>query len=169
RARSGRSVNTNELVRYLDDLLRTAEVPDDARALNGIQVEGGSEVTRVAVAVDAAERTIGEAVARGCDFLIVHHGLFWDGGVPLTGRRYRKVSALLAAGMALYSSHLPLDVHPQVGNNAVLARETGVSIRGSFGAYKGVELGVWGELEISREALAARLDDLLGCRIRVVA
>lgn len=161
-------MRTEELVRYLDDYLRTADVPDDARALNGLQVEGGSEVTRVGVAVDAAERTIREAVARGCDFLIVHHGLFWDGNVPLTGRRYRKVSALLGAGVALYASHLPLDVHPAVGNNAVLAARVGIEVRGSFGLYKGVEIGIWGDLEIGREALTARLDDLLGGRIRLV-
>ena len=171
RALGGRreaAVRTEELVRYLDDYLRTADVPDDARALNGLQVEGGSEVTRVGVAVDAAERTIREAVARGCDFLIVHHGLFWDGNVPLTGRRYRKVSALLGAGVALYASHLPLDVHPAVGNNAVLAARVGIEVRGSFGLYKGVEIGIWGDLEIGREALTARLDDLLGGRIRLV-
>jgi dinuclear metal center YbgI/SA1388 family protein len=161
-------VETAKLVRYLDEYLRTAECPDDARALNGLQVEGGSEVTRVGVAVDAAERTIREAAARACDFLIVHHGLFWDGNQPLTGRRYRKVGALFRAGMALYSSHVPLDVHPVVGNNAVLATRLGVAVRGSFGGYKGVEIGVWGDLEIGREALAARLDDLLGCRIRFV-
>lgn len=161
-------MKTAELVRYLDDYLRTADVPDDGRALNGLQVDGGAEATRVGVAVDAAERTIREAGSRGCDFLIVHHGLFWDGNVPLTGRRYRKVSALLRAEIALYSSHLPLDVHPEVGNNAVLARALGIEIRGGFGSYKGVDIGVRGDLAITREALAARLDDLLGCRIRLV-
>lgn len=161
-------MKTAELVRYLDDYLRAAEVPDDSRALNGLQVEGGPEVSRVGVAVDAAERVIREAVRRGCDFLIVHHGLFWDGNIPLTGRRYRKVRALFDAGMALYSSHLPLDVHPDVGNNVVLARELGIEVRGTFGSYKGIEIGVWGDLELTREALAARLDDRLGVRIRLV-
>ncbi len=159
----------DELAGYLDEYLRVREVPDSRLALNGLQVENGGEVTRVAAAVDASEAAIREAVARGCDLLLVHHGLFWDGHRPLTGRRYRKVKRLLDAGVAVYSAHIPLDLHPEVGNNAVLARELGIRIEGRFGDYEGVELGVWGELELKREALAARLDELLGVRVKMMA
>jgi putative NIF3 family GTP cyclohydrolase 1 type 2 len=68
-----------QLVEYLDSYLRVAEVPDSEGALNGLQVANRGGVTRVGVAVDASERTIAAAVGRGCDLLIVHHGLFWDG------------------------------------------------------------------------------------------
>ncbi|CAN5779308.1 Nif3-like dinuclear metal center hexameric protein [soil metagenome] len=157
-----------KLTQYLDTYLRVREVPDYPTALNGLQVENGGEVTRIAVAVDAAQATIEAAVAERADLLLVHHGLFWDGNQPLTGRRFRRVKRLLDAGIAVYAAHLPLDVHPQVGNNAVLARALGMEPQGSFGDYQGYPLGVWGELELGREVLAARLDELLGGRIKLV-
>ncbi|HEX6694944.1 MAG TPA: Nif3-like dinuclear metal center hexameric protein [Longimicrobiales bacterium] len=162
-------VKTRELSGYLDDYLKIGQVPDSDQALNGLQVENGGEVRRVAAAVDASERTIRRAAELGCDFLLVHHGLFWDGNIPATGARYRKLKTLLDAGTALYGAHIPLDLHPEVGNNVVLARELGLEIRGGFGQYKGVEIGVWGDLELSREALTARLDDVLGCRVKLIA
>lgn len=158
-----------ELVSYLDEYLRLKEVPDYPRAYNGLQVENSGEVTRIATAVDASEATIVEAVRRGCDLLLVHHGLFWDGGQTLTGRRYRRLRPLFEGNMAVYSAHLPLDVHPEVGNNVVLAREIGIAVAGTFGSYQGVPTGVWGELELGREALAARLDETLGGRVHLIA
>jgi dinuclear metal center YbgI/SA1388 family protein len=162
-------VNTSELVKYLNELLRIDGLPDSANALNGLQVENDGTVTRIGAAVDASEQTIAPAIEQGCNFLIVHHGLFWDGNVPVTGPRYRKLSALMSSNTAVYGAHIPLDVHAELGNNAVLARELGVDVKGTFGDYKGVSIGVWGELEIRREALAARLDELLGVRIRLIA
>jgi dinuclear metal center YbgI/SA1388 family protein len=162
------AVALSELVEYLDRYLDVAEVPDSSTALNGLQVESKGPVARVAVAVDATEASIAAAAGLGADLLLVHHGLFWDGNQPVTGRRYRRLRGLMDAGMALYSAHLPLDVHPEVGNNAVLADRLGVAVDGSFGDYKGRELGVRGTLELSREALCARLDDLLGVRVKMV-
>ena len=155
-----------ELTEYLDRYLDVAGVPDYGNALNGLQVENTGKVTRIAAAVDASEASIREAVRLGCDLLLVHHGLFWDGNVPVTGRRYRRLHALFEANVAVYAAHLPLDVHPEVGNNAVLSRELGIMPEGTFGEYKGVPLGVWGTLELTREALAARLDALLGGPVR---
>ncbi len=158
----------HELTSYLDEYLRVAEVPDYPGALNGLQVENSGEVRRIAAAVDAVQATVDRAIESGADLLLVHHGLFWDGNQPVTGRRYRRLHALLHADVAFYSVHLPLDVHPEVGNNAVLAHELGIEPQGSFGDYKGYPLGVWGELEIGREALCARLDELLGGRVKLV-
>jgi len=158
----------DEIVRYLDAYLRTAEVPDDRRAYNGLQVEGRRPVRRLAVAVDASERAIERACADDCDLLIVHHGLFWDGGIPLTGRRYRKVSALVESGLSVYASHIPLDVHPEVGNSIVLARELGIEVEGTFGEFGGIEIGCHGRLPMLREALAARLDEVLGGRVLMI-
>lgn len=162
------SVELSELTEYLDRYLDVARVPDSANALNGLQVEGARPVERLAVAVDATEASIVAAVEAGADMLVVHHGLFWDGNRPVTGRRYRRLRAVLEAGMALYSAHLPLDVHPDVGNNAVLASRLGVQVEGTFGDYKGVDVGVHGILELRREALCARLDDLLGVRVKMI-
>lgn len=158
-----------ELTAYLDDYLRIDAVPDYGPALNGLQVANGGTVTRIAAAVDASEASIRQAAEEGCDLLLVHHGLFWDGNRPVTGRRYRRLRALFDAGMALYSAHMPLDVHDEVGNNVLLAREVGIEIQGRFGDYQGIDIGVWGTLSIGREALAARLDEILGGRVRLMA
>ncbi|HKJ93136.1 MAG TPA: Nif3-like dinuclear metal center hexameric protein, partial [Longimicrobiales bacterium] len=112
----------DELEAYLDAYLAVGAVPDYPGALNGLQVANDGEVTRLAVAVDASEATVAAAVAGGADLLLVHHGLFWDGNRPVTGRRYRRLKPLLVSGVAVYAAHLPLDVHGDVGNNAVLAR-----------------------------------------------
>jgi dinuclear metal center YbgI/SA1388 family protein len=162
-------MRAEELVRYLDGYLRIAEIPDSGHAWNGLQVEGTRPVERLGVAVDCGERTLADAVERGCDFLIVHHGLFWDGGLPLVGRRYRRLRRLMDAGVWLYGAHIPLDIHPDVGNSVVLARAMGIEVEGTFGDYGGVEIGVKGRLEIRREALAARLDELLDQPVRLVA
>lgn len=162
-------IGTGELAAYLDDYLRVDAVPDYPGALNGLQVENGGRVTRIAAAVDASERAIAAAAERGCDLLLVHHGLFWEGAQPVTGRRYRKLSRLLHHGIAVYSAHLPLDVHPEVGNNALLARALGIEPQGYFGEYRGAPVGCWGVAGVKREVLGARLDELLGARVRIVA
>jgi dinuclear metal center YbgI/SA1388 family protein len=162
-------LDLSALVDYLDEYLSTDQVPDSENALNGLQVDGPGPVHRIAVAVDATEATIRAAIEEGADLLLVHHGLFWDGNRPVTGRRYRRLRLLIEAGLALYSTHLPLDVHEEIGNNAVLGRELGLTLRGRFAEHRGVELGVWGDLSTTRDALAARLADLLGGGVKVVA
>ncbi len=162
-------MTAEELSRYLDDFLGTSLVPDYPGAWNGLQVDRAGEVRRVAFAVDAAQATIDAAVRGSADLLVVHHGLFWDGNPTLTGRRYRRVQTLLQHNIGLYASHLPLDAHAVVGNNVVLARALGVEVDGRFAGHKGVEIGVTGVLELRREALAARLDDLLEGRVMMIA
>ena len=158
----------DNLVQYLDDYLRTREVADDPHAVNGLQVENGGDVRSLVVAVDACQAVIEQAAERGADLLLVHHGLFWGGLEPLVGRHFRRVAALVRHGIALYASHLPLDRHPDVGNNVVLARKLGLEVRGWFGEYRGAPLGAWGELDEPREALAARLTEVLGSRVRLI-
>ena len=137
------------LVQYLDGYLSLPEHPDYPTALNGLQVAGAPDrpVRRLGAAVDASEAVLADAASRDLDLLIVHHGLFWGGLRPVTGRRYRKLNRLLSSGMALYSAHLPLDAHPIVGNCALLCRELSVRVEGRFGAYKGAEIGWWGRLD----------------------
>jgi len=158
-----------ELVSYLDGYLRVAVVPDAPHAVNGLQVANRGTVSRVAVAVDLCEATVRLAAEQGADLLLVHHGLFWGGLQPLTGRAYRRVASLIANDIALYSAHLPLDLHPDVGNNAVLARQLGVSLRGEFGEEYGVRIGRWGEIDVSRHALERQLSALTGSAPRLMA
>jgi dinuclear metal center YbgI/SA1388 family protein len=158
----------DELRDYLDTYLRIAQVPDWPGAMNGLQVDSPREVGRIACAVDAAQAVIDSAIEWGADLLVVHHGLFWDGSRPLVGRRYRRLKAILAADLAVYSAHLPLDVHPEVGNNAVLARELGIEPRGTFGEYKGMPVGVWGEVDVSRDELHAATERVLSGPVKLV-
>lgn len=166
----------DEVVRYLDGYLRIGEVPDESGAVNGLQVENRGAIGAIIAAVDASQATIDGAIAAATRFdapplVLVHHGLFWDGNIPITGRRYRRVGALIRHDLALYSAHIPLDLHPEVGNNAVLATLLGLTETSSFDLYKGVALGVVGRLPgaVTRQDLTARLDRLLDTRSRLIA
>jgi dinuclear metal center YbgI/SA1388 family protein len=142
--------------------------------VNGLQVENSGRVGRIVAAVDASQAAIDGVVdAYGREdgappLIVVHHGLFWDGNLPVTGRRYRRLSTLLLNDVALYAAHLPLDVHPEVGNNAVLARRLGVEPDGTFGSYKGLPVGVTGTLETGRDDLVERLESLLDTKARCI-
>src|SRR5919199_5380764 len=146
-----------EIAAHLDDLLRTADVPDYGNALNGVQVETDAEIVKVAAAVDARERTIRGAVEQGANLLLVHHGLFWKGLQPLRGAHLRRVRALLASRLALYASHLPLDTHPELGNNALLARELGLQPTAGFARFQSIDVGLQGMAEVSTRSLVTRL------------
>ena len=135
------------ILQYLDAYLGIADHPDYGNALNGLQVAGPEEVTRIVAAVDTSEASISAAAELGADLMIVHHGLFWGGLEPLTGRHFRKVRALMDAGIALFSCHLPLDTHAEVGNSALLGRALGLGLQGRFGVYQGHEVGWWGTLD----------------------
>jgi dinuclear metal center YbgI/SA1388 family protein len=163
------SVSLADLVKYLDTYLDVATVADAPEALNGLQVENAGRVTKIAAAVDACEATITMAVAQHADLLLVHHGLFWSGLGPLAGPAFRRMAALVRGGVALYSSHLPLDRHSHVGNAPVLARQLGIAVRGEFGMYKGQTVGVWGELDATRDEFAGRVAQALGTAPRVMA
>src|SRR5256885_12210684 len=99
------------LVSYLDGYLRVAEVPDAPHAVNGLQVANAGTVSRLAAAVDLCEATVRMAAEQGADVLLVHHGLFWGGLQPLTGRAHRRVAGLLADNIAPYTAHLPPGLH----------------------------------------------------------
>lgn len=161
------SVPLTDLVSYLDDYLRVAQTPDYPNALNGLQVAAPGPVTQFAVAVDASE-TIIDAVKDWADLLIVHHGLFWGGLQPLTGPLYRKVRTLVESETALYSVHLPLDRHAEVGNAAVLARELGLKSLEPFGEYQGISIGWKGRVHLPVDDLRQRLSTLLAGEVQVL-
>ena len=158
-----------ELAAYLDEYLRIAEIGDDLNALNGLQVENGGTVDRVAVAVDACQATIDAAAQMSAGLLLVHHGLFWGGVQPIAGRHGRRIRGLLEADVALYSAHLPLDLHPEVGNNAVLARTLGLRDQVPFGEYHDQVIGVAGALDVTREELVRRVREAVGGEPHVIA
>ncbi len=145
---------------HLDALLRTSEVPDYPGALNGLQVECRAPITRVAVAVDASLQTIQGALDAGANLLVVHHGLFWSGVQALRGNTYERFRRLLANDIAVYSSHLPLDVHPTLGNNALLARALDLDPVEGFARFQSISVGVAGLTDVATEALADRADAL---------
>lgn len=151
-----------EAVRYLDTLLQTREVGDFPQAMNGLQVENSGGLTRVGAAVDASEAVICEAAQAGVDFLIVHHGLFWSGAQRVTGAAYRKMRIVMDADMAIYSAHLPLDIHPELGNNALLAAAIGLENGEPFFATAGQPVGLRFEAEVSREVLRDHLARAVG-------
>jgi dinuclear metal center YbgI/SA1388 family protein len=157
-------VKLESLLQYLDEYLGTSGHPDYSTALNGLQVDGPAEVSKIVAAVDASQASISAAAAMGADLMIVHHGIFWDGHLPLTGRLGRRAKALFEADMALYSCHLPLDAHAEVGNCILLARAIGVTPHGRIGEYKGASLGWWGETTepISLEDLQTRVSAAVG-------
>ena len=152
------AVALGDVAAHLDTVLRTAEIPDYAGALNGLQVENKGAIARVAVAVDASLATIDGAIESGANLLIVHHGLFWSGAQPLRGNVYRRYQRLLANDVAVYSSHLPLDLHPTLGNNALLSKAMGLVPSGGFGIYQTVHVGMMGDADVETAQLVARAD-----------
>jgi dinuclear metal center YbgI/SA1388 family protein len=164
----GTTITSDQLAEYIDRFLRVPEIPDDARALNGLQVANSGRVSRILGAVDACQAAIDAAVARHADFLLVHHGLFWGGLQRLTQRFGRKVRTLVQHDVALYSAHLPLDCHAEVGNNAVLAADLGLESPAPFGTYQGIDVGVVGGLDVPLTELAERLTERLGAAPRVI-
>ena len=112
-------IATSEITKLLDAELNIVDFEDSG--LNGLQVEGSSTVTSVAVSVDAGELVIEKAIAAKAQLLIVHHGLFWGPAQPITGSRRRVIKQLLDNGLNLYAAHLPLDAHMTIVNNFALA------------------------------------------------
>ena len=153
------SARLHDIVSALDAELRTSELPDYPGAVNGLQVANSGNVGRVAVAVDASHAAINAAISERANMLVVHHGLFWSGVQPLTGLTYEKYRALIANDIAVYSSHLPLDLHAEHGNNALLARALGLAPSGGFARFKNVDIGVMGEADEPTDALVKRVAD----------
>ena len=157
-----------EIVRQCDTRLRTAEIQDYDGAWNGLQVENNGQVTRLAAAVDASLATVKLAIAARADLLIVHHGLFWNPGHPWTRRRYELMQLLLENNLAVYSSHLPLDAHPKLGNNALLCAALGLKKLHPFFFAKNQFLGWQTDANLSRAELMRRLQRATGAPAKLL-
>ncbi len=151
------------IVRYLDDELRTSEIPDYDGALNGLQLANDGSVDRIAAAVDFSLASVKAAVATKARLLVVHHGMFWRGAQPLVGTAYERMHTALVNGLAIYASHIPLDLHAELGNNVLLAKELGLAPEATFGRWRGgVEIGVMGSCEEATASIVGRVRDFSG-------
>ncbi len=160
-------MNAKELVDYLNDYLRIAEIGDYGP--QGLQVEAeNSAVRRVALAVDTAPDTILAAARWNADLLLVHHGILWRNVEPIVGPLGRRVRLLLQNDMHLYAAHLPLDAHPVVGNNAVLGSMLGLQNRAWWCEVMGTRIGVLGEVNRTLEDIAQFLESALATNTRVL-
>lgn len=151
------SVDLDSLVRFCDLRVRRLEVADFPGSENGLQLQNNGKVTRIAAAVDAGLIPFQKAVAAGADFIIVHHGLFWNPLQPIIGPYYDKLKTAMDGNLAVYSSHLPLDAHPEIGNNSLLADALGLSVDDWFLEHEGTPIAAIASGISDREALKDRL------------
>jgi dinuclear metal center YbgI/SA1388 family protein len=161
-------VSLAAIVSHCNRILRTAEIGDYDGAVNGLQVENSGAVTRIAATVDASIATVKMAVAAKADLLIVHHGLFWSKSHPWTGKKYELLRLLIENNLAVYSSHLPLDLHPKLGNNAQLCAALGLKKLKSFFASHGQNIGLKTSTKISRTELTKRLEHATGAKPKMI-
>lgn len=146
----------HEIAGYADELLETKTTPDYPSAVNGLQLENRTRITGIMAAVDFSTRAINGAIAANANLLVVHHGMFWEGSGPLMGPSYRRLRLLIENEIAVYSSHLPLDRHPTLGNNVLLARQLGLTPDAGFAQFEGIFIGVRGQSEIETASLVER-------------
>lgn len=153
---------------HCDKILRTAAIGDYDGAANGLQAANRGTVSRIAAAVDASLATVKLAVAAKADLLIVHHGLFWSPRQPWTGKNHELLQLLVENDLAIYSSHLPLDAHPKLGNNAQLCAALGLKNLKPFFTSHGQTIGFKSPTKISRDALALKLAHATGAKPKII-
>jgi dinuclear metal center YbgI/SA1388 family protein len=150
-----------DIIAYCDERTCRRTIKDFKGSENGLQIENNGRVTRIGAAVDAGTRPFERSIVAGVDFLICHHGLFWTPPVPFVGPNRKKVKTALDGNLAVYGAHLPLDCHPEIGNNAILADRLGLKKTGSFLNYEGTDIGlITAGPEDGRASLAATLQQL---------
>ena len=156
-----------EIVTYTDRFLRIRDVGDWDNALNGLQIENSGRVTRLGAAVDVSTRVLTEAAKKKVDLLIVHHGLFWPGLQPVRNALRRQLRLAFENDIALYSAHLPLDIHPKVGNNAQLVAALGLKSAHSFLEEKGQPVGLKVRVSMPRSELVRKLRRALNGPVKI--
>ena len=147
----------DDIVTFCDHLTRRASIKDFPGSHNGLQLANNGSVSKVGSAVDAGLEPFRQAAAAGVEFIIVHHGMFWESVVPVVGRHRDRLALCLHNNIAVYGAHLPLDAHPEIGNNAILARRLGLHVSGTFLPYEGVDIGLVADFGLSRDDLKVRL------------
>ena len=157
----------DEIVSYTDRFLRIRDVGDWDNALNGLQIENSGRVRRIGAAVDVSTRVLTEAAKQDVDLLIVHHGLFWPGLQPVRGALRRQLRIAFENDVALYSAHLPLDVHTRIGNNAQLVAALGLKSAQPFLEEKGQPVGLEIRASLPRSELDLKLQKALNGPVKV--
>jgi dinuclear metal center YbgI/SA1388 family protein len=157
----------SDIVTYTDSFLRIRDVGDWDNALNGLQIENSGRLTRIGAAVDVSTRVLTEAQKQDVDLLIVHHGLFWPGLQPIQGALRRQLRIAFENDVALYSAHLPLDIHPKVGNNAQLVAALGLKPPQPFLEEKGQPVGLKVRASLLRSQLVGKLQKALNGPVKV--
>ena len=141
----------NELDKYFNSFLKKEDYPADP-SLNGIQIQNAEpdskQIKKIAFAVDACEATAIAAKEEGADVLFVHHGLFWGGCQTITGSFYKRIASFVKNDLALVAYHIPLDANAEVGNNYGLAQRLRLKNMEPFGNWRGMNIGVKGQLSI---------------------
>ncbi|AZI42393.1 Nif3-like dinuclear metal center hexameric protein [Deinococcus psychrotolerans] len=157
-----REISRDELVAWLGDYLQISAFKDPS--LNGLQIEGAPMIRRIAASVDTSARSLQDAADSGADLLLVHHGLFWGQPLAVTGPHARRLQIALSAGLNLYAAHIPLDAHPEVGNNAMIASALSVQNLEPFGEWAGGKIGLAGDLPFTQtlQDFADRVQKLTG-------
>jgi dinuclear metal center YbgI/SA1388 family protein len=147
----------SDLDKWLREFLSLTAFDAVDESRNGLQVTSKvREVTKVAFAVDASLESFRRAIEWGAQMLFVHHGILWEKPERIVGAFYERLRALIEGNLALYAAHLPLDQHPEVGNNICIARHLGLLDIKPFGAYRGTKIGYKGTLPVP-----ARLDEVV--------
>ncbi len=155
-------ISGSDLVGFLDEFLSIDDIKDDSR--NGIQVDADTDLDKIAFAVDVRKDILKRAVDADADMLFVHHGFIWGNGLgPLRGKEYHIVKELVKNDIGLYAAHLPLDVHPEVGNNVQLAKTIGAKIGEPFMEYNDTDIArmAYFKKEKRVEYIAETLEDKL--------
>lgn len=172
-----------DIINYCDDLLESTQFQDYCP--NGLQVEGRHEVSNIVTGVTASQALIDAAVEAKADMLLVHHGFFWPGEAPnIVGMKLRRIKRLVEANISLVAYHLPLDAHPQIGNNAQLAEILGIEVQGRFGGSGAQAIGMYGRIveplaasrfadhisnNLNRQVLHIPPDSNPACEIKTIA
>jgi dinuclear metal center YbgI/SA1388 family protein len=157
----------SDVVRYTDRFLRIRDVGDWDNALNGLQIENSGRVTRIGAAVDLSTRVLTEAQKDDVDLLIVHHGLFWPGLRPIEGTLRRQLRIAFENDVAVYSVHLPLDIHPRLGNNAQLVAALGLKGAQPFLEERGQPVGLKVRAALPRTELVRKLQKALNGPVKI--
>ena len=152
---------------YLEKHLKLGTIPDYPNALNGLQLENGGEVKKIIAAVDACLPVVQEAVEQKADLLLVHHGMFWQGAQKIEGSQYEKLTLAMENRLAIYSAHIPLDVHPVSGNNVLLAKAIGLKNLKPFFEWQGIQLGLRSTSRMSRDVLVDRVKKAVGGEVHL--
>lgn len=159
------NIPLHSVTELLDSTLRIAEIRDASVAMNGLQVENKGCVSKVALAVDGSQKSIDDAIAAGADLLILHHGIYWCGLRPMTGWFKKKIESCLQHNLAVYSAHLPLDLHPELGNNAGIAKALELTDCSPEVDYHGTMIGIAGNFAGTVGELRDKFAAITGAQI----